>query len=171
MIVLISGPNGSGKSAYAESLACKLSKTRYYIATMKPYGAEGAARVEKHIRQRAGMGFLTLELPHSVGKAPLPADALVLLEDVSNLLGNVMFERCGGAEEVFADIAQLSQRAVHMLIVTIGSFDEGNYSEETKAYIQSMGQLNGKLAALADVVIELRGGVPFCRKGDADALA
>lgn len=170
MIVLILGANGSGKSAYAEKLACKLSKLRYYIATMKPYGKEGAARIEKHMHQRQGMGFLTLELPYTVGDARLSFDAVVLLEDVSNLLGNVMFELCGGAKEVFSDIALLSKKAAHTVIVSIGDFNDGDYDEGTKGYIRAMRQLNESLSTFSDVVVKMHDGEPICMKGDVHAL-
>ena len=170
MNILVIGANGSGKSAYAERLAARLSETRYYIATMKPYGTEGAARVEKHIRQRESMGFTTLELPCAVGNTEIPVNASVLLEDASNLLSNLMFEEGGTEADVFADITRLCEKAGHTVIVTIGSFDEGEYDAETKEYIRAMERLNAQLRELAELVVEMRAGMPVCVKGDGHAL-
>ena len=62
MMHLITGGSASGKSAYAEKMAVGAGeKSRYYLATMKPWGKEGQERVEKHRNMRAGRGFTTVE--------------------------------------------------------------------------------------------------------------
>ena len=58
MMILIVGGAGSGKSAFAEDLLIKLSgdkMSRFYIATMEPYGEEAAARIRKHREARKDM--------------------------------------------------------------------------------------------------------------------
>lgn len=53
MMHLVTGASASGKSAYAEDLlVLAKSAEKYYIATMRPWGAEGAARVKKHRAMR-----------------------------------------------------------------------------------------------------------------------
>ena len=86
VLVLISGSNNSGKSVYAEQLIARTSGSRYYIATMRPCTEDNHRRIEKHRAQRKGLGFETLECPCQIGDAPISADGVVLLEDVSNLL-------------------------------------------------------------------------------------
>ena len=55
MMHLVTGASASGKSAYAEDLlVLAKSAEKYYIATMRPWGAEGAARVKKHRAMREG---------------------------------------------------------------------------------------------------------------------
>ena len=58
MITLIMGGSGSGKSAYAEdyALAQAGESSKYYIATMQIYDAEGQRKVERHRKLRAGKG-------------------------------------------------------------------------------------------------------------------
>jgi adenosylcobinamide kinase/adenosylcobinamide-phosphate guanylyltransferase len=170
MLILVMGKNNSGKSLFAERLAARLHETRYYIATMRPFGAEGAARVERHRLQREGLGFLTLELPCAIGNAPLPTGAAALLEDVPNLLSNAMFEQDGNEAEVFADIELLCRRAGHVVAVTISAFEDGDYSGETLAYIRALEALNRSLYNLADIVVEMEQGVPVCRKGELDEI-
>ena len=50
MMILVVGSPDSGKSVKAEELAAELSgnEKKIYLATMIPFGEEGAARVEKH---------------------------------------------------------------------------------------------------------------------------
>lgn len=165
MLILVMGKNGSGKSAFAEKLAVRLRETRYYIATMRPYGTEDAARVQRHIAQRAGLGFITLELPYSVGDAVIPAGAVALVEDVSNLLSNAMFDKGASESEVLQDITMLYRRVGCVIAVTISEFDDGDYNEETLRYIRALKWLNQRLCALADAVIEMREGTPAFRKG------
>ncbi len=62
MLILVTGGAASGKSAYAEALFKRLSGSapRFYVATMRPFGAEAAARIERHRKQRAALGARTL---------------------------------------------------------------------------------------------------------------
>ena len=71
MLILITGASGSGKSEYAEKICCGLagSAKKYYIATMQPYGAEGAQRIRRHHALRQGKGFETIEQYQNVSKA------------------------------------------------------------------------------------------------------
>lgn len=170
MLILVTGPNSSGKSAFAEALAVQLRETRYYLATMLPHGAEGASRVQKHITQRAGLGFITLELPYAVGDADVPAPAAALVEDVSNLLANARFDQGASAEEVLADMTRLCRRVDCVIAVTISAFDDGDYDAETQRYIRELQWLNQQLDARADAVIEMCDGIPIFRKGAPDEL-
>jgi adenosylcobinamide kinase/adenosylcobinamide-phosphate guanylyltransferase len=174
MTVLILGSTGSGKSAYAEKLIARLSSgARYYIATMIPYGEEGAERVEKHRRQRETLEFTTVEKPFCVSGISVPRDASILLEDVSNLLGNALFGGvCGGSEDdVFEDIKYLCEKCrVSVLVSISGLNSQSEYDDETCCYIDALNRLNQRLHVLADIVITMRGGVPVYTKGDDDAL-
>lgn len=174
MTVLILGSNGSGKSAYAEKLAARLSAgTLVYIATMIPYGEEGQARVEKHRKQRESMGFITVEKPSHVSGIPLLSDATVLLEDVSNLLGNVLFDgnRDGNEDSVFTDIITMCSKCRNAVIVSIdGPTAQPEYDEETHDYIDALNRLNGRISDFSDVVIMMCDGTPVFIKGDANAL-
>ena len=58
MIILVLGTPKSGKSLMAEELSLALNDSeKYYLATMRVMDQEGALRVEKHRKQRAGQGF------------------------------------------------------------------------------------------------------------------
>ena len=171
MLILIMGKNSSGKSVFAEQMAVDFQKTRYYIATMKPYGDSGMARVYKHQKQRAGMGFTTLERPYNVSGADIPPNTVALLEDVSNLLANAMFEKHADAAEVLADITALCSRTHCVVAVTISEFENGTYDEETLRYMRALAWLNEQLWQLAKVVVEMKEGLPIYRKGAPDELA
>lgn len=155
MMILISGANGSGKSAFAESLVTELPGKRYYIATMVAQTKENHARIKKHRSQRSGLGFQTLELPWQLEKAEVDADALVLLEDVSNLLGNGLFSHGGTREQALERILDLHKRCGVLVCVTIGGLSEKGYSGETAAYIRDLQWLNDRLLEEADEAYEM----------------
>jgi len=190
MTVLVLGSNGSGKSMYAEKLATRFSTgALYYVATMVPYGDEGQARVEKHKKQRGSMGFITVEKPFYVSEIPFRPDSVVLLEDVSNLVGNALFDgnRDGseagrGANDapllapatwnsVFADIAAMCAKCRDVVLVSIDGLSvQPEYDEETCGYIYTLNRLNTRLADFSDTVVKMCGGAPVFVKGEAYAL-
>ncbi|MBR1659046.1 MAG: bifunctional adenosylcobinamide kinase/adenosylcobinamide-phosphate guanylyltransferase [Oscillospiraceae bacterium] len=166
-LILISGPNDSGKSRFAEALLARRALPRFYLATMRPVTAENYARIEKHRRQREGLGFTTLETPDRVGDAAITPGCAVLLEDVSNLLANAMFGGGGDGETVLADIAVLRSRCALMAAVTITGLDPADYEGETALYAAALGRLNAALLAEADAAAALENGAPRWLKGEA----
>ena len=171
VLVMVSGGNGSGKSRFAEQLIAQTEGRRYYIATMKPCTQENHQRIEKHRRQREGLEFQTLELPYQVQAAPVTADGVVLLEDVSNLLANVMFEKSGDADHVFQDICGLMARCRILVAVTISGLCADGYDEGTTAYINGLNELNQRLHELATVAVTMEDQHPIYEKGDTYDLA
>lgn len=172
-LILVSGENNSGKSRFAEQLIAKMTGNRIYLATMRPCTEENHRRIAKHKKQREGLHFQTLELPFEVGDAPVRETDVVLLEDVSNLLANVLFEKKGTVNGVYEDLFRLYQRAGTLVAVTItglepetGEGDEAGYDEETKAYIRALNELNTRLEDLSDQVFVMQEGEAVRKKGD-----
>ena len=183
MMHLITGGSASGKSAYAEAQAGALAKAGQrkliYIATMKPFGAEGRQRVEKHRRQRQGKGFETVEWYRDLSDLMLRSETeksaeeyrkpVVLLECISNLTANELFEAGGSQEEVMHRIAEgircLQKQTEHLIIVTNEVFSDGvTYPEETRNYICLLGRINQWLGDQADQVTEVVFGIPVLVK-------
>lgn len=190
-IVLITGGSGSGKSAFAENLVLEQeAEHRYYLATMQVYGAEGRERVMRHRKLRQGKGFETLEYPTDIadciGKIYQPADAVVLLECMSNLVANEMFTETGTIQQelviqkIRQHLQKLFETAGYSIIVTNNVFEDGkcnpyinglrgyaayeNYAPETIAYIEALGKINIWLAEQADTVYEVVAGQAVCWK-------
>ena len=170
ILVLISGSNNSGKSIYAEQLIAKTVGDRYYIATMCPCTEDNHRRIEKHRAQRQGLGFDTIESPYQVGNAPVSSGGVVLLEDVSNLLANAMFEKGGNSDSVFRDICALADRCRILVAVTIAGLKDDGYDEETATYVNGLNEINRKLFDKASVAISMQDGTPVYQKGDAYVL-
>ena len=157
MMVLVTGASGSGKSEYAEGVAVKLAGkgNLYYLATMRVDGEEGARRVERHRKLRAGKGFQTVECPvnvdeafaqaydRTISEAEFSAQECVksdgkewmpvaLLECMSNLVANVMFPETAGdeinancVENIIRRIRHLKDQTGHLVIVTNQIFEDG----------------------------------------------
>ena len=138
MTVLVLGEPDSGKSRYAEELALGMQGDGlYYIATMSVVDEESEARVRRHRQMREGKGFVTLEIPYRIDRAlkdiEAPERAVVLLECVSNLVGNEMYDdpdRAYGhsalprerwledtADAIVSDINKLSDSCMDRVIV------------------------------------------------------
>ena len=167
MLSLIIGGAGSGKSGLAEALCCRLKGPRLYIATMQAADGESMNRIEKHRRQREGLGFDTLECPHNLDRAEIPQGANALLEDLSNLLANELFSPEGGcADAVRRGLQKACERCANLTVVTNEVFSGGaDYGKGTLQFLQELAALNRELAAEADLVAEAFCGLPNVLKG------
>lgn len=149
-IQLILGPNNSGKSLYAENLAIQnIGSPLIYLATMIPQTEENKQRIKKHILQRDGKGFLTIEEPWNIHTLDIPHDSVVLLEDASNLLANGIFVHHSDTIECLKRIKLLANNCKKLIIVSIGGLEEGNFDEETSNYISQLNLLNHSLTEIA----------------------
>ena len=135
---------------------------------MLPRDPESRERVAKHRAQRAGKGFETLERGLDLEGAALPAGANVLLEDLSNLLANELYEPSGGgADAVRRGLAHLIAACGNLTVVTNEVFSGGaDYGEESLRYMRDLAGLNRELAARADLVTEIVCGLPNVLKGE-----
>ncbi len=167
MLTLVIGGAASGKSEFAENLVLTLPGRRVYVATMEPYDGECLARIEKHRRQRAGKGFLTLERYRDLGGLEVPTGANVLLECMSNLLANELYSpQGGGSAAVLGGVERLCARCANLTIVTNEVFSEGkDYEGDTLRYLRALGSVNRALAAQANRVVEVVCGCANVLKG------
>ncbi|MCD7954414.1 MAG: bifunctional adenosylcobinamide kinase/adenosylcobinamide-phosphate guanylyltransferase [Lachnospiraceae bacterium] len=170
---LITGGSGSGKSAYAESCVTAISSRRIYIATMIPCGEDGKRRVERHRNLRKEKKFETVECYTGLEQLDLKAiiqkmrldDMVVLLECMSNLVANEMFEPDGAGKDTVAAVLRgieaLRHQVRHLVVVTNEVFSDGiTYDEGTMRYLSCLGAVNREMAAQADAVTEVVYGIP-----------
>lgn len=171
MMAVVTGGSGSGKSAFAEDRILSLGQgKRFYIATMHPYDEESVKRVGRHRKMRAGKGFETAECYTGLEKLEFPEDAVILLECMSNLAANEMFEENGAGENtvetVLRGVKKLKNQARHLVIVTNEIFSEAaTYEGDTVRYQEYLGKINQKLGEMADEVVEVVYGIPIWHKG------
>ena len=167
MLILITGGSGSGKSEYAEEVAVTLKTEKkaeklYYMAAMKPYGEEGAARVEKHRRQREGKGFETVE-HYTSAPIEVEKNGVMLLECLSNLAANEVFDEKNknAADDICDFIFTAEKKLAALVVVTNDIFSDGLlYGSETIAYMEVLGEINRRAAERADSFYEVVCGIP-----------
>lgn len=172
MITLVTGGSGSGKSEYAENLLVSCGEARrIYIATMYPFDEESHRRIARHRNMRAGKGFETMERYTDLKHLEIPEGSHVLLECMSNLVANEMFQPEGAREhtvrEVLEGIDRLNRRAGHLFIVTNEIFSDGAlYEGEMEDYQNYLGEINREIAARASQVVEVVYGIPIELKSE-----
>ena len=134
---------------------------------MQAFDEESHRRIRRHRHMRAGKGFETIERYTELDELLIPKDCVVLLECMSNLVANEMFREGGFRPEVAENL--LSQ-AKHVVIVTNEIFSDGIlYEEESEQYKKELGQINQKLAEMAEEVVEVVYGIPVWHKGGKEA--
>lgn len=172
MIILVVGGMNSGKSKYAEDIIrTRFSDLRgYYIATMIPYGEFGQEKIAKHKAMREDIGLETIEDPYlehldeiyELDKElvnRLTDDSLnkkvILMEDLSNLIANYMFERKSDYKPVFNKLLELGEK--NELIIVALRMDEKDesqgYDAATIAYIKEMNKEIELISDIADEVV------------------
>ena len=172
MFLVITGGSGSGKSAYAEQCVLDFGPAeRIYIATMYPFDEECDRRIRRHREMRRQKQFSTLECYTGLKEADIPEDSVVLLECMSNLTANEMYQEGGAGEqtveEILAGIRYLLGRVRHLVVVTNEIFSDGiDYDSETMRYQSYLGQINSEMGRMADQVTEVVYGIPITVKGE-----
>lgn len=171
MMVLVTGGSGSGKSAFAEDKILSFGEgRRVYIATMHPYDQESHLRVQRHRKMREGKGFETIECYTGLSSLEFEKDHVLLLECMSNLAANEMFEETGAGahtvEAILEGVKKIKAQAKHLVIVTNEIFSEAAaYEGDTVRYQEYLGKINQKLGQMADEVVEVVYGIPIWLKG------
>ena len=170
MMILVTGGSGSGKSAFAEDCVVSFGEAqRAYIATMYPFDEESRKRVQRHRKMRQGKGFETIECYTGLKNVRVPEGSTVLLECMSNLTANEMFQEDGAHEKTVAAVMEgvqsLKRQAGNLVIVTNEIFSEAaHYEGETELYQNYLGQINQEMAKIADQVVEVVYGIPVYHK-------
>ncbi len=172
MHIYISGGCKNGKSYHAQRLARALGRPLYYMATMIPADAEDDARIARHIADRAGWGFATIERGRGILGALDGANpsGSFLLDSVTALLANEMFSPAGfdpsAPERVAAELEGFLSRTANAVLVSDYIYgDAALYDETTEAYIAGLARVDRRLAAASDVVQEICAGRAICHKG------
>ena len=171
MISLITGGSGSGKSEFAEQRVLSFGeKKRIYIATLIPYDEECKERIARHKAMRADKKFHTIACYTGLKETVLEKDSVVLLECMSNLVANEMYQENGAkertVEEIMEGIRSISKKVHAVVIVSNEVFSDGIcYEEESMRYLSYLGKVNKEIGRMADEVIEVVYSIPIYHKG------
>ena len=178
MTIFISGGAKNGKSTLAQDLTVALSKggKHYYVATMISSGAEDDDRIRRHIADREGMGFETVECFRNIMDCLKIADkdGAFLVDSVTALIQNSLFPveknyemDLNAANRCAEELVEFARTVRHAVFVSDYIYSDAEaFSESTEMYRKCLADIDRRLAAVCDTVIEVSAGQFIIHKGD-----
>lgn len=177
MTFFISGGAKNGKSTLAQNLTLELANggKHYYVATMISTGREDDDRIRRHIADRAGLGFETVECFRHILDClnVVDKDGVFLVDSVTALIQNSLFPAeknyemdIPAAQRCADELVEFAKTVRHVIFVSdyIYSDAEG-YSESTEMYRKCLADIDRRLARVCDTVVEVVAGQPIVYKG------
>ncbi len=187
MNYFVSGGCKNGKSYHAQRIAKEMAektgKPLYYLATMEPHDAEDDARIARHIADRDGWGFTTIEQPTDIcgifegtgGKVSeakcakpdrenantIDKNGVFLLDSVTALLSNEMFRADGSVDleapkRVASELTRFAEMTGSTVFVSDYIYSDAHlYDELTEAYRKGLALCDRALAQACDKVLEV----------------
>ena len=179
----ISGGCKNGKSHFAQNIAREMAaespaRPLYYLATMIPHDVEDEERIARHLREREGLGFETIERGYDVsgclkgrtvlGK-PVDPQGVFLLDSVTALLSNEMFPDGGvdlkAPQRLAEELVGFARRTGSVVFVSDYIYSDAMiYDELVEAYRRGLALIDRTLAATCDRVAEVAFGFIKLRK-------
>jgi len=170
MNCFISGGCKNGKSYYAQHLTKEMADKNglplYYIATMIPTDEEDHIRIERHMRERDGWGYVTIEQPINILEVfdKADKDGVFLFDSVTALLMNEMFPM--GGEPVLDVYGKISKELEEFCKISKNTVfvsdylysDCNNFDDLTDKYREGLAKLDRTLAKSCERVIEVSYG-------------
>jgi adenosylcobinamide kinase/adenosylcobinamide-phosphate guanylyltransferase len=178
MTCFISGGAKNGKSTLAQDIAVALAGggRLYYVATMISTGSEDDDRIRRHIADREGMGFETVECFRNILDCLKIADknGVFLVDSVTSLIQNSLFPveknyemDLDGANRCADELVAFAHTVCHAVFVSDYIYsDAERYSESTEMYRKCLADIDRRLAKVCDTVIEVSAGQLMIHKGD-----
>lgn len=162
MKYLIIGGSKSGKSEIGEKTALNLNQEKViYVATMKPYDKEDEKRIKKHIENRKGLNFITIEKHRNLYKIvnELNKKDTVLIDSVTSLLTNEMFVGMdiikNPSINILYGLGEIIKKVQNTIIVSDYIFNDAiEYDEITENFRRELSIINKELAKICDNVME-----------------
>jgi adenosylcobinamide kinase/adenosylcobinamide-phosphate guanylyltransferase len=170
-VTLVLGGVRSGKSRYAQQLAAQSSRV-VFIATAKVTDDEMAAKIGRHRDERPAE-WLTVEEPLELARALTERDleSEVIVVDCLTLFASHLLEAegendCAIARRVEALCAALQTVRCTVVLVSneVGSGVVPEYVAGRR-YRDLLGEINQKVAHVADDVVLMVAGLPLALKG------
>jgi len=177
-IILVTGGSRSGKSSYAQKKAESLEGSRLFIATCPRIDSEIDSRIEKHINDRQGKGWNTIE--EQLNLAEVIREnlecSIVLVDCLTLWINNLMYEskkkqKSFDEVDMIAHCMQIlvdARNHFGTIIFVTNEVGSGIVPEssETRLYRDLVGRCNQYIASGADEVVLVSCGIPLTLKSD-----
>ena len=174
MNIFISGGCKNGKSYHAQHVAQKMAQEKnlplYYLATIIPTDEEDNIRIKRHIADRQGWGFETIEQGLDILKClegktlsgeKVNSKGVFLLDSVTALLSNEMFRADGSVfteapQKVSRDLVEFCRLTGNTVFVSDYIYsDAARYEKFTEDYRKGLAFIDKNLAKTCDQVTEV----------------
>lgn len=166
-MTLVLGGAASGKSAFAEILVKNTGRSKVYLATARIWDAEMRIKVDAHVTMR-GAGWRTLEAPLDLQPAlsQRAADEVVLLDCATMWLTNHLMED-SDLEAAETALFNALDACPCPIVIVSNEVGHGIVPDNalSRRFRQAQGMLNQRLAARADLVVNVIAGLPQVLKG------
>ena len=164
-VTLVLGGVRSGKSRYALALAESLVGPRVFVATATVTDEEMEAKIARHKLERSE-AWTTVEEPVELGRVvrELGVESGVIVVDCLTIFAA---HTMGGREaEIDALLAALGDAVCDVVLVSneVGSGVVPAY-ESGRKYRDLLGEINQRVARVADDVVLMVAGLPLALKG------
>ena len=177
MTYFISGGAKCGKSSLAQNLTVSLSGGKhYYIATLISSGKEDEERIRRHLEDREGMGFETVECFKNILDCLDIADEAgsFLIDSVTSLVQNALFPAeknyeldLDSARRCCDELVEFTHKVKNVVFVSDYIYsDAERYSENTESYRKCLADIDRRLAKICDTVVEVSSGQYIVHKGE-----
>jgi len=166
-LTFVLGGAASGKSAFAEELVTRTGRPRVYVATAEAFDDEMRAKLDVH-KARRGPDWRTVEAPRDLTLAltSTTASEVLLLDCATMWLSNHLMSE---TDLESAEAALLTALDASVAPVVVVSNEVGLSVVPDNALARkfqtAQGRLNQRLAARADLVVNVIAGLPLVLKG------
>jgi adenosylcobinamide kinase / adenosylcobinamide-phosphate guanylyltransferase len=175
-VTLVLGGVRSGKSRFAQQIAERAERVTFIATAERRNDAEMHAKIERHRADRP-QTWATIEEPLHLARTIREAgkDCDLLLIDCLTLFASNLLEACGeNSKQVQTHINQLcsalSSAPCSIILVSneVGSGVVPAY-ELGRRFRDLVGEINQRVASVADTVLFMVAGLPFPLKGSVPA--
>lgn len=167
-ITLVLGGVRSGKSRFAQKLAEKASSVAF-VATAKALDAEMRDKIRRHQEERPEH-WRTLEEPLELARVLVeraPQFEVVLVDCLTLFVANVLEEEPRTADKRIAGLTDALRTACASVVLVSNEVGSGVVPAYPagRQFRDLLGEVNQKVAAIADNVVFMVAGLPMLLKG------